>query len=105
MRKIKDHLIKAQARMKKYADMKRSEISFNVGDLVYLKLQPYRQISIQGNNKSHKLKPKFYGPFEILTRIGTVAYHLNLPLRSLIHLVFHISQLKKKVGINTEILV
>jgi hypothetical protein len=104
MRKIKDHLIKAQARMKKYADMKRSEISFNVGDLVYLKLQPYRQISIQGN-KSHKLKPKFYGSFEILTRIGTVAYHLNLPLRSLIHPVFHISQLKKKVGINTEILV
>jgi hypothetical protein len=104
MRNLKEQLVKAQTRMKKYADMKRSERSFNVVEWVYLKLQPYRQISVQGNENDHKLKQKFCGPFEVLTRTGTLAYHLNLPLRSLIHPVFHVSQLKKRVGPTIEVL-
>jgi hypothetical protein len=90
--------------MKKYADLKRSERSFLVGDWVYLKLQLYRQVSVKESGNSKKLKPKFYGPFEVLTKVGNVAYHLNLPPGSLIYFVFHVSQLKKRVGLSTEIL-
>jgi RNase H-like domain found in reverse transcriptase/Reverse transcriptase (RNA-dependent DNA polymerase)/Integrase zinc binding domain/Retroviral aspartyl protease/Ty3 transposon capsid-like protein/Integrase core domain/Chromo (CHRromatin Organisation MOdifier) domain len=98
MKRLKEHLTQAQARMKKYADLKRTERSFNVGDWVYLKLQPYRQVTIQGRGKHHKLKPKFYGPFEIVSKFGTVAYELNLPVGSMIHPVFHVSQLKRRIG-------
>jgi hypothetical protein len=62
-----------------------------------LRLQPYRQVTV-GNSKIHKLGPKYYGPFEIVQSIGVVVYKLNLPAGSLIHPVFHISQLKKKIG-------
>jgi hypothetical protein len=93
---MRDQLLKAQARMKKCADLKRSERRFGVGDWVYLKLQPYRQVTIQGKGQHHKLKPKYYGPFEVLAKVGTVAYELNLPSGSFIHPVFHVSQLTKK---------
>jgi hypothetical protein len=103
LRAMKANFVKAQSRMKKYADLKRSERKFSVGDWVYLKLQLYRQISVKGKSGNHKLKPKFYGPFEILVKFGTVAYQLNLPAGSLIHTVFHVSQLKKRVGPTMEI--
>jgi hypothetical protein len=88
---LKEQLHKSQQRMKKYADTKRSERKFHVGDWVYLKLQPYRQISVQGHFGNHKLKQRFYRPFEVLEKIRAVAYKLNLPLGSLIHPVFHVS--------------
>lgn len=91
LKSLKDQLSKAQARMKKYVDMKRTERKYNVGDWVYLKLQPYRQVFLQGKEGTHKLKPKFYCLFEILDKIEVVAYRLNLPPRSLIHPVFHVS--------------
>jgi Chromo (CHRromatin Organisation MOdifier) domain len=76
--------------MKKFADLKRIERQFAIGDWVYLKLQPYRQISIS-KSKNQKLGPRFYGPFEIEERIGTVAYRLHLPAGSAIHPVIHVS--------------
>jgi hypothetical protein len=79
LRIMKEQLVKTQARMKKYADMKRSERKFHVGDWVYLRLQPYRQISVKDKMKTHKLLSKFYGPFEVIEKIGQVAYKLNLP--------------------------
>jgi hypothetical protein len=79
LQQLKVNLIKAQARMKKYADMKRSERRFSVGDWVYLKLQPYRQISVKGRKGNKKLQLRFYGPFEIIAKMGTIAYQLNLP--------------------------
>jgi hypothetical protein len=92
---LKDQLLKAQNRMKKFADKRRLDRQFLVGDWVYLKLQPYRKISIQGRPGNQKLSPKFYGPFEIVKKMGVVAYELNLLESSLIHPVFHVSQLKK----------
>jgi Chromo (CHRromatin Organisation MOdifier) domain len=100
---LKVNLVKAQAYMKKYADMNRVERKFSVGNWVYLKLQPYRQVIVQGTGKNHKFKPRFYGPFEILAKMRIVAYQFNLSVGSLIHLVFHVSQLKKKVGPTTDV--
>ncbi|KAJ3690878.1 hypothetical protein LUZ61_020042 [Rhynchospora tenuis] len=99
---LKENLRKAQERMKRYADENRSEREFKSGDWVYLKIQPYRQISVQGRGNS-KLLPKYCGPFEILEKVGTVAYKLNLPVGSQIHPVVHVSQLKKRIGENQPV--
>jgi hypothetical protein len=67
--------------MKNQADKKRMERSFEPGDMVYMKLQPYVQTSVaQRSNK--KLSFKFYGPFQVLEKIGEVAYRLDLPATS-----------------------
>ena len=80
-----------------YVDRHRVEQSFEVGDLVYLRLQPYRQSSLKQKG-AEKLKPKFYGPYKVSRRIGEVACELELPEGSKIHNVFHVSCLKKGVG-------
>ena len=75
----------------------RRQLKFKVGDEVYLKLRPYRQHSL-ARNKCEKLAPKFYGPYKIIEKIGEVVYRLMLPPEAVIHNVFHISQLKLKLG-------
>jgi hypothetical protein len=79
------------------ADRHRIECSFEVGDLVFLRLQPYRQSSLKKSG-AKKLKPIFYGPYKNLHRVGEVAYELELPAGSKIHNVFHVSCLRKVVG-------
>lgn len=79
--------------MKNMADRNRTDRSFQVGEQVLLKLQPYIQSSVV-SRPCPKIAYKFYSPFEVEARVGSVAYRLKLPPASLVHPVFHISQLK-----------
>ena len=72
-------------------------MDFNVDSWVYVKLRPYRQITLIGE-KYHKLSKCFYGPFQILDKVGPIAYRLALPPSSRIHKVFHCSMLKLNKG-------
>lgn len=93
LRMLKFHLNRAQNRMKQYADARRTDREFKIGDYVLLKLQPYRQFTMR-KQAQHKLSPKYFGPYKIVDRIGKVAYQLELPPESGIHNVIHVSQLK-----------
>ena len=90
---LKQQLAVAQNRMKIQADKNRVDRTFLVGEQVLLKLQPYAQSSV-ANRPYPKLAYKFFGPFEILEKVGCAAYKLALPSDSQIHNVFHVSQLK-----------
>ncbi|KAA8530919.1 hypothetical protein F0562_005622 [Nyssa sinensis] len=69
---LKEHLVQSQQRMKQQADKHRSKRVFAVGDWVYLKLQPFKQVSL-ALRKNVKLAPKYFGPFQILQKLGPVA--------------------------------
>jgi len=89
---IRDKLQIAQSRQKNYANKRRRILEFLVGENVFLKVYPSKGIFRFG--KKRKLSPKFIGPFDILERV--VVYQLALPPNlSSIHLVFHVSMLKK----------
>lgn len=97
LRSLRENILHAQNQQKMYADRHRAELSFELGNMVYLRLQPYRQSSLK-KSRSEKLQPKFYGPYRITRRVGGVAYELDLPDDSRIHNVFHMSCLKKAIG-------
>ena len=91
---IRQRLLTAQSRQKSYADVRRRPLEFEVGDHVFLKVMPKRGVVRFG--KREKLSPRVIGPFEILERIGTVAYRLALPPSMIgVHEVFHVSMLRK----------
>ena len=91
---IRQCLLMAQSRQKRYADVRRRPLEFEVGDHVFLKVMPKR--GVVRFDKRGKLSPRFIGLFEILKRVGTVAYRLALPpSMSVVHEVFHVSMLRK----------
>ena len=91
---IQQRLKAASDRQKSYADLKRKDIKYEVGDKVFLKVSPWRKI-LRFKNKG-KLSPRFIGPYEILERIGLVAYRLAFPPElAKLHNVFHVSMLRR----------
>ncbi|WVZ50227.1 LOW QUALITY PROTEIN: hypothetical protein U9M48_001501 [Paspalum notatum var. saurae] len=101
VRMIRENLRIAQTRQKSYADNRRRDLEFAVGDYVYLKVSPIhglRRFKVKG-----KLAPRYIGPFKIIDRKGEVAYQLELHDKlSGVHNVFHISQLKKCLRVHEE---
>ena len=77
--------------MKWYANKKMVEISFEVGHWVYLRLQPYKQFFMD-HKKLGKLAPCFYGPFQIVQKVGDISYKVDLPANSLIYVLCFKSQ-------------
>ncbi|KAL5565172.1 hypothetical protein UlMin_028336 [Ulmus minor] len=92
--KIRQRMKTAQSRQKSYVDRRRKPLEFAIGDKVFLKVAPMKGMMRFG--KRGKLSPRFVGPFEILERIGDLAYRVALPpAMSGIHNVFHVSMLRK----------
>jgi hypothetical protein len=98
---VRENLQLAQLRQKSYANHRRRSLSFKVGDFVYLKVSPMRELhhfKIQG-----KLAPRYIRPFKILEKRDEVAYQLELqPQLSDVHDVFHVSQLRKCLWVSEE---
>ncbi|KAJ9545211.1 hypothetical protein OSB04_024918 [Centaurea solstitialis] len=100
---VQEKLKAARDRQKSYADNRRKPLEFQVGDRVLLKVSPWKGLLRFG--MKGKLSPRFVGPFEILEKIGPVAYRLDLPPElSTIHDIFHVSNLKKCLSEETVVL-
>ncbi|KAL0560462.1 hypothetical protein IC582_000867 [Cucumis melo] len=96
IQKIRARMLTAHSRQKSYADVRHKDLEFDVGDMVFLKVAPMK--GVLRFEKKGKLSPRFVGPFEILERIGPVAYRLALPPSfSAVHDVFHVFMLRKYV--------
>jgi hypothetical protein len=96
VRKIRERMKISQDRQKSYADKRRKPLEFEEGDHVFLRVTP--TTGVGRAIKSRKLTPKFIGPYQIISRVGSVAYQIALPpLLSNLHDVFHVSQLRKYI--------
>ena len=91
---IRERLKIANDRQKSYADMKRKDIHYEIGEKVFLKISPWKKVMRFGKNG--KLSPRFIGPYEVIEKVGPVAYRLALPPElEKIHSVFHVSMLRR----------
>ncbi|XP_052117643.1 uncharacterized protein LOC127747612 [Arachis duranensis] len=94
IKKIRSRMLIAQSRQKCYADQRRKALEFEEGEHVFLKVTP--TTGMGRVIKTKKLNSRYIRPFEILKRIGAVAYRIALVLYlSNLHDVFHVSQLRK----------
>ena len=100
---IRDRLKIAQDRQKSYADNRRRDLEFQVGDQVFLRISPWK--GVLRFKKKGKLSPRYMGPYEIVERIGEVAYRMRLPPElARIHDVFHVSMLRKYIAYPSHVL-
>ncbi|KAL0556291.1 hypothetical protein IC582_004803 [Cucumis melo] len=87
-------MVVTRLHQKSYADVRRKDLEFDVGDKVFFKVAPMK--GVLRFERRGKLSPRFVGPFEIIERIGSVACRLALlPSLSAVHNVFHVSMLRK----------
>lgn len=83
-----------QSRQKSYTDVKRRELTFEEGDLVCLKVSPMKEVKRFGLKE--KLSPRYIGPYQVMERVGSVAYRVVLPTEyKWVHDMFHVSSLRK----------
>ena len=100
---IQEKIKAAQDRQKSFADLKRRDEEYQVGEKVLLKISPMKGVMRFG--KKGKLSPKYIGPYEIIQKVGKVAYKLDLPNElERVHNVFHVSQIRKYVPDVTHVL-
>jgi len=93
---VRDRLQTSQSRQKAYADRRRRPLEFEAGEHVFLRVT--RTTGVGRAIRSWKLSPKFLGPYQILRRIGLMAYEIALPPQlANLHPVFHVSHLRKYV--------
>jgi hypothetical protein len=91
---IRQNILAAQSRQKSYADVRRQDLEFVVGDQVLLRVSPTKGVVWFG--VSGKLSPRYIGSFTILARVGSLAYRLQLSdSMAGVHPVFHVSMLRK----------
>ena len=102
VKQVQSNLKVAQDRQKSNADRNRTPREFAVGDHVFVKVKPRKSSFKLGS--CAKLAPRYCGPFEILARVGPVAYQLALPPNLRIHNVFHVSLLKKYIHDATHVI-
>ena len=94
---VRQRLLTAQSRQKSYADRRRSELEFLIGDFVLLKVFPWK--GVIRFRKRGRLGPRYIGPFRVIARVGRVAYRLELPAElGQIHDTFHVPQLRKCIA-------
>ena len=94
MKMIREILKVAADRQKSYADLKRKDIQYEIGEKVFLKVCPWKKVVRFGKNG--KLSPRFIGPYKVIKKVGPVAYRLALPPElENIHNVFHVSMLRR----------
>ena len=103
VKQVQENLKVAQDWKKSQADLKRTPKEFQVGEHVFIKVRPKKNSLRLGI--CAKLAPRYCGPFEILSRIGQVAYQLALPPNLKVHNIFHISFLKKYVHDATHVVI
>jgi hypothetical protein len=93
---IRKRMLTAQSRQKSCADKHRRELEFAIGDLIYLKVSPMRNVYRFGNKG--KPSPRYVGPFQVLKRVSPLAYKIEMPPKLAgVHDVFHVSHLRKYV--------
>ena len=91
---IRERLKVANDRQKSYVDMKRKDIRYEIGKKVFLKVSPLKKV--MRFRKNGKLNPRFIGPYEVIEKVGPMAYKLALPPDlEKIHNVFHVSMLRR----------
>ena len=93
---VRDNLKIARDRQKIYADNHRKDLQFEIVDRVFLKISPWKGVLRFGRRGN--LSPRFIRPYEIMSKVGPIAYKLKLPQEvSRIHDTFHVSMLRKYI--------